>query len=311
MIYAARLADPAMGSPRAHLPPALVIGSSAAARARGVAEIEAAGLRLAAAVPVEEAIERIDQQAAASALWIELDRDQGGALDALLERVDRDADAGAYAAIVSTELALLDPVAARLTSSRVELLVGGAPSERVAALGLACSLPPGGKRLSDVAADNGAARLRQLSEDVGRIAATLARLSAGPDAPAALPAERSVSAGAPTPEVTREEVRAVIRRRRLRARFFPEDLFADPAWDMLLDLTQAEIAQIRVPVSSLCIAAAVPATTALRWIKTLTDNGVFVRRPDPHDGRRVFVEMAPNTSSAMRRYFAEVGRMAA
>ena len=65
-----------------------------------------------------------------------------------------------------------------------------------------------------------------------------------------------------------------------------------------------------MPVSSLCIAAAVPATTALRWIKTLTDNGLLVRRTDPHDGRRVFVEMAPTTSIAMKRYFAEVGRVA-
>ena len=106
-------------------------------------------------------------------------------------------------------------------------------------------------------------------------------------------------------------MRNVIRARRLRARFFDEELFADPAWDMLLDLLQAEIAQHRVPVSSLCIAAAVPATTALRWIKTMTDNGLFVRRADPHDGRRVFIELAPDTSLSLRRYFAEVGPLAA
>jgi DNA-binding MarR family transcriptional regulator len=58
----------------------------------------------------------------------------------------------------------------------------------------------------------------------------------------------------------------------------------------------------------LCIAAAVPATTALGWLKTLVDQGIFVRRADPHDGRRVFVELAPATSAALRRYFAEVGR---
>ena len=102
-------------------------------------------------------------------------------------------------------------------------------------------------------------------------------------------------------------VRQVIRARRLRSRFFDEDLFADPAWDMLLDLLQAEIAQLRVPVSSLCIAAAVPATTALRWLKTMTDQGMFLRRADPHDGRRIFVELSPEASGAMRRYFAEVG----
>jgi DNA-binding MarR family transcriptional regulator len=106
-------------------------------------------------------------------------------------------------------------------------------------------------------------------------------------------------------------VRAVIRARRLRTRYFPEHLFADPAWDMLLDLLQAEIAQLRVPVSSLCIAAAVPATTALRWLKTLVQEGNFVRRADPHDGRRVFVELAPDASRALRRYFAEVGTPAA
>lgn len=107
-----------------------------------------------------------------------------------------------------------------------------------------------------------------------------------------------------------ETVRAVIRARRLRARYFQDGLFADPAWDMLLDLLQAEIAQLRVPVSSLCIAAAVPATTALRWLKSMTNQGMFVRRADPHDGRRVFVELAPETSIALRRYFAEVGKVA-
>jgi DNA-binding MarR family transcriptional regulator len=107
-----------------------------------------------------------------------------------------------------------------------------------------------------------------------------------------------------------DTVRSVIRARRLRSRYFQEDLFADPAWDMLLDLLQAEIAQLRVPVSSLCIAAAVPATTALRWLKTLVDQGLFVRRADPHDGRRVFVELSPEASQALRRYFADLGKTA-
>ena len=79
---------------------------------------------------------------------------------------------------------------------------------------------------------------------------------------------------------------------------------------MLLDLLQAELAQHRVPVSSLCIAAAVPATTALRWIKSMTDSGLFIRRADPHEGRRVFVELSSGASTALRGYFAEVGKAA-
>jgi hypothetical protein len=161
-------------------------------------------------------------------------------------------------------------------------------------------------RYSDVSGDKNAARLRQLSEEVGRIASTLARLSAGPAAPTQRLDSTPRSEAPPVPA---ETVRGVIRARRLRANFFPEDLFADPAWDMLLDLLHAEILQLRVPVSSLCIAAAVPATTALRWLKTMVQQGLFVRRADPHDGRRVFVELAPPTSDALRRYFAEAGRV--
>jgi DNA-binding MarR family transcriptional regulator len=116
-------------------------------------------------------------------------------------------------------------------------------------------------------------------------------------------------AGEDVPAVSVETVRSVIRARRLRSRYFAEHLFADPAWDMLLDLLQAEISHLRVPVSSLCIAAAVPATTALRWLKTMVQEGLFIRRADPHDGRRVFVELAPATSQALRRYFAEVGKI--
>jgi DNA-binding MarR family transcriptional regulator len=60
----------------------------------------------------------------------------------------------------------------------------------------------------------------------------------------------------------------------------------------------------------LCIAAAVPATTALRWLKIMVKQGLFTRRADPHDGRRVFVELAPEASKGMRRYFADVGQVA-
>ena len=63
---------------------------------------------------------------------------------------------------------------------------------------------------------------------------------------------------------------------------------------------------MRVSVSSLCLAAMVPATTALRWLKSMEQQGLVIRRNDPHDGRRVFVELAPDTSLALNRYFADL-----
>lgn len=285
-------------------PPVLIGATSETALVRAIGTIQAAGCRIADTVALDRAAERIDRQIAASTVWLEIDRDCGPAMDEVLAQISSDVGDGRYSAVVSSSAELIDPVAARLQDNAIQLIVDAGESERVAALALAAAFRTIPHRLSDIASDQNAARLRQLSDEVSRIAATLARLSAGP--PSSPPAAEPVHKG-DAPVVSVETVRGVIRARRLRARFFPEDLFADPAWDMLLDLLQAEISHLRVPVSSLCIAAAVPATTALRWLKAMVSQGLFVRRADPHDGRRVFVELAPEASRALRRYFAEVG----
>lgn len=288
-------------------PPILVSGDSESALARGRAAVSMAGLRLADAVPLGQAIERMGRQAAATALWIELDGDEGSSgLQELLDHVARDVAEGRYGAILAVPGDFLDAVATHAFDRNIDVVVDGDEPERAAALAIAMSGARRADRLSDMTADKNAVRLRQLSDEVSRIAATLARLSTGPAA-SARPVESEPRSDAP--EVAAETVRAIIRARRLRSRYFAEELFADPAWDMLLDLLQAESSNLRVPVSSLCIAAAVPATTALRWLKTMVHEGLFVRRADPHDGRRVFVELAPQTSQALRRYFGELGQV--
>ncbi len=106
-------------------------------------------------------------------------------------------------------------------------------------------------------------------------------------------------------------VRRIIRQRQLRSRFFDADLFADPAWDMLLDLTAARVEHTRVSVTSLCIASGVPPTTALRWITQMTEAGLFQRHEDDSDRRRAFIALTDKAAEAMARYFAELGRGAA
>ena len=283
--------------------PALLFGDDPVRLATTTEVLEAAGQRLVAKLPISEATLRLDEQGSVGLVWLELSPTQEiSELELLLQRLNLLAETGTPV-VAAVPMELVDLVDAQLHHRHVEILVNADDVQRLGALTTVLSDSIVERAVGDVGKDN-AARLRQLSDEMGRIAATLARLSTGPGAPAVKPGETR----APVPEVDAEAVRSVIRARRLRSRFFSEELFADPAWDMLLDLLQAEIAQLRVPVSSLCIAAAVPATTALRWIKTMTEQGLFVRRADPHDGRRVFVELAPAASDAMRRYFAEVGK---
>lgn len=63
----------------------------------------------------------------------------------------------------------------------------------------------------------------------------------------------------------------------------------------MLDLLIAHRQGRTVSVSSLCIAAAVPPTTALRHITSMIEIGLFIRVPDEQDRRRSHVSLASKT----------------
>lgn len=105
---------------------------------------------------------------------------------------------------------------------------------------------------------------------------------------------------------TERSVRTMLQLRRRRDSFFGAELFADPAWDILLELYAAALGQFRVSVTNLCVGAAVPPTTALRWIKQLEDEGLIERRADPMDGRRYFMMLSGKGLNAMNAYFRGV-----
>ncbi len=137
------------------------------------------------------------------------------------------------------------------------------------------------------------ARIERLKEEAERMAAAVAELAA----------ERS---GEVLRGVDAPRIRAHIKARRLRDRFFDPALFADPAWDILLDLAAARLEGRPVSVSSLCIAASVPTTTGLRWIKALVDRGLLERQSDREDARRAFISLAPATARRMEECLVAV-----
>ncbi|WP_353229162.1 MarR family transcriptional regulator [Novosphingobium sp.] len=92
--------------------------------------------------------------------------------------------------------------------------------------------------------------------------------------------------------------------RRRRDRLFQSGLFGEPAWDILLDLFISAKQCKRVSVTSACIGAAVPSTTALRWLAVLEQQGHIVREDDPADARRAFLQLSAETYAMMLDYFA-------
>lgn len=252
-------------------------------------------------------------------------------------QVDAALDAG-IAIVFDATSATVDALWSRYgTDARVTLLIEAEERELFAALG-ACQSERHMAVHADIETADHQLQLQRLQDEVARIARTLAKLNEPetrlllrsadgmrePPSPfiedhqlhaptqgfaAGQPLQAlGEGAGSSGPPLAARDVRRIIRMRRVRDQFFEAEIFADPAWDMLLDLYAARLEHARVAVSSLCIAAAVPATTALRWIKALSAAGLFVRRQDPHDGRRVFVALSDSATAAMHAYFAVVAQ---
>ena len=213
--------------------------------------------------------------------------------------------AAVVAEVTPDQLDLCTP----LIGERSQILCEPSLGERLAAFAIAARLVAAPEAvLHDVAREGEPARLKRLNEEIARIADTLARLSRGDEAKAdGNGSVRDAATGfRPRMDGSNDTspgaIRAAIRARRLREQIFGDGLFADPAWDMILDLYASHLEHRRVSVSSLCIAAAVPPTTALRWIATLVEAELFERQADPHDRRRAYIGLTDKGHQAMQRY---------
>ena len=175
-------------------------------------------------------------------------------------------------------------------------------------------------QLHDNSRDSEFGALHRISEELSQFARTLSKIADQDDVgPQSIVSDKPVSfrpapAGAflpfTKPEPVRDPepvsavaIRDMIKVRRMRDDHFKPELFADPAWDILLDLLAARLEGKTVSVSSLCIAAAVPPTTALRWVTGMTESGMLLRRHDPNDARRVFIELSDDAVERLIAFF--------
>ncbi|TCJ38255.1 winged helix DNA-binding protein [Parafrankia sp. BMG5.11] len=240
-----------------------------------------------------------------------------GPLDcAALLDLDRRMRESGTAVIASVVPAALDDVFACIDQSHPEILVAPSRGDRLVALGRVMA-----SRTSNRVQEGAASEdvLRQLTEQVGQLAAQLDRLTGGDrpvfrlesptdDFRGADEAERRLIRSPRPPLPDPRLIRRIIAQRRARDKFFGPDLFADPAWDILLDLTAARAEHSRVSVTSLCIASGVPPTTGLRWISQMIEAGLLERIEDESDRRRAFIQLSDRAAEAMARYFAELGK---
>ncbi len=242
----------------------------------------------------------------------------GAYLDSISEYLN---EHGTQAVIwIATDM--LDTAYAVLPVSQCHLLLDAPDIEAMPILaGAVKQMKMQGLKQQDRVTDYGA--LNRISDELADFARTLARIAEQDEpvesslndkpvsfrpAPAAifdrLSADIQQNTRSDGPKAS--EIRSLLKSRRKRDAHFNAELFADPAWDILLDLFAARLEGKKVSVSSLCIAAAVPPTTALRWISAMTEDGILLREHDPDDARRVFIRLSDSASESLVAYFTEI-----
>ena len=94
--------------------------------------------------------------------------------------------------------------------------------------------------------------------------------------------------------------------RRTRDKLINDQLFGEPAWDMLLALFCLPSRGEMLGPSSLGYAANVPPSTSLRWQRILTNEGLIERGPKQLAPRRQFVRLTDQGRLLMERYLARL-----
>lgn len=143
-------------------------------------------------------------------------------------------------------------------------------------------------------------QLLALSEEVNRVAESLAQLALAP-----APADAAAS-GQGDADLAQHTLGWAIRARRERARFLPAELLGEPAWDIMLCLLEAEYAQQRVSLPTVCDASGVPEHVALRWLNAMADARLVAFEGQPGRPEIEAVRLTAEASSALRRYLREV-----
>ncbi|WP_372919377.1 response regulator [Sandarakinorhabdus sp.] len=104
-------------------------------------------------------------------------------------------------------------------------------------------------------------------------------------------------------------VRKLIRAEATRAVAIGGKTVGDPTWNILFDLLLASLENRQIAISSACIVAGMPTTTALRLITRMVDDNVLIRVPDGKDGRRHFLAIEPTVEVALKRYIRDLANL--
>ena len=100
---------------------------------------------------------------------------------------------------------------------------------------------------------------------------------------------------------TRKIINILVAFRKKRAEVFSSGYFSDPAWDILLDLAEAESTGSALCVTQLGLDNSCPTATIIRHVNNLVQDGFIIRRKDGFDRRRTHVMLSERGRSFLQK----------
>lgn len=103
-----------------------------------------------------------------------------------------------------------------------------------------------------------------------------------------------------TLELSEDHVLSLLIVRRAREAVFGQDLFSDPAWDILLELYAASLSGRDVTLADLAIAIRAPLPTAARWIAALKERALVELSSDSPVSPNLRISLTAQGSRKMK-----------
>jgi DNA-binding MarR family transcriptional regulator len=91
--------------------------------------------------------------------------------------------------------------------------------------------------------------------------------------------------------LTEDHILSVLLVRRARSAILGEQLFSDPAWDILLELYAARLGEREVSLEDVARAIDTPESTVTRWVRALEERGLVHSRIDLDEAHEVWISL--------------------
>lgn len=108
------------------------------------------------------------------------------------------------------------------------------------------------------------------------------------------------NSNAKTLELTEDHIQSLLLVRRARESVFGQDLFSDPAWDILLELYAASLTGRSVTLADLATAVRAPVPTIARWIAALKERSLVELSSDPPGSPNLRIGLTAEGSRKMK-----------